>query len=576
MTGAFPAQYGNRLSGVLNFTSRKPPERSYRLSAGVNFLDMRAMSEGVFAGRRGSWLLTARRGYAEYLTPAAVDSEYNLRPVYYDAFARLGYALSDKHVLTAHVLFAEDHFEFSRDRGVAGDGRTRSLYGWLTLESSCSARLSSMTVLSLAGWSHNRSGLSEPILWSRRFPLSDLGDADQSGLRQDWVYSWSEALQLTWGGELRYEAAGYDYERLYQLRYDWDDSGYSYYWVGRDTDTSTTSWISSGYLSGRLRIIPALTLEPGIRCDHASHIGGTYIDPRMSIVWRPAKHTVFRLGSGRYHQYQTVDGLSVGDGELTFTPPEQAIHVVAGIDQSIGRGVGLRVEAYRKSYSHLRPRYQNGTNQFAIFPEAYEDRVRVDRDHAIARGLDVQIEKAPGTLGWRLCYTLASATEYINGAHMGRSFAWFPAEIPAPYDRRHMLMAEVNLRPNRSWHFGLAWQYHTGAPYTEMTVTTTWWWHPGTDPVKVPVVSPGKLNDCRYPAYHRLDLRADRLWTTPIGKVTVFLELINLYGRDNIRAATYELESVGPPNDQGWNLDRTNWYWMPFIPSIGVRWTWEG
>ncbi|MBU0985437.1 MAG: TonB-dependent receptor, partial [candidate division Zixibacteria bacterium] len=67
LTGGFSAAYGNRKSAVFDLQSRRPPQNGARMSAGVSLLNARAMSEGTFLDRRGSWLVSARRGYAELI-----------------------------------------------------------------------------------------------------------------------------------------------------------------------------------------------------------------------------------------------------------------------------------------------------------------------------------------------------------------------------------------------------------------------------------------------------------------------------------------------------------------------------
>lgn len=65
ITGGFPAEFGNRLSGVFDITSAAPNAARRRTSLGISFLNARFMSEGTFAGDQGQWLFSARRGYLD-------------------------------------------------------------------------------------------------------------------------------------------------------------------------------------------------------------------------------------------------------------------------------------------------------------------------------------------------------------------------------------------------------------------------------------------------------------------------------------------------------------------------------
>lgn len=63
MTGGFPAEYGDRTSGVFNIKSASAPAGAQRLSVGASFMNIRLLLEG--ATDRSAWLLSARRGYLD-------------------------------------------------------------------------------------------------------------------------------------------------------------------------------------------------------------------------------------------------------------------------------------------------------------------------------------------------------------------------------------------------------------------------------------------------------------------------------------------------------------------------------
>ncbi len=65
MTGGFPAQYGNKRSGVFDITSRTPETDRVRASVGLSFMNARAMASGPLGNHRGSWLASARSGYMD-------------------------------------------------------------------------------------------------------------------------------------------------------------------------------------------------------------------------------------------------------------------------------------------------------------------------------------------------------------------------------------------------------------------------------------------------------------------------------------------------------------------------------
>ncbi len=67
LTGGFPARYGDKRSGVMNISSRAPREDGTHLTFGASFSNAHALGEGTFANRKGSWLLSGRRGFVDLL-----------------------------------------------------------------------------------------------------------------------------------------------------------------------------------------------------------------------------------------------------------------------------------------------------------------------------------------------------------------------------------------------------------------------------------------------------------------------------------------------------------------------------
>ena len=63
--GAFPAQYGGRLSSVVNFTMREGNLKKFSGLGAIGLLSSRAMLEGPIVKNRASFLITGRRTYLD-------------------------------------------------------------------------------------------------------------------------------------------------------------------------------------------------------------------------------------------------------------------------------------------------------------------------------------------------------------------------------------------------------------------------------------------------------------------------------------------------------------------------------
>ena len=572
MTGAFPVEYGDRLSGVFNIESSRPRDEKTRTSLGLSFTNARLLSEGSFQQGRGEWLVVARRGYVDLLLKLAKkDDEVQLS--YYDVFGKLRYRLNDKHTLALHVLRANDDVRWADpdllnlDRGRWRDGAT---YGWLTWTAMPHPRLLAQTVLSAGTLDQRRNATfisnGTGVLWS---VVADDRDAEHYGLKQDWTLDLSDHLLLKAGASFRHFKAGYDYYHQHRTSQQVIDGV-----LVLDFDTTQTRLQPSGnqmsaYVGGRFRPWRALTVEGGLRYDETRWTDDRRWSPRLNLAYALGKRTTLRLGWGRFTQTQGIHQVRVEDGDNAFYPSETAEHRVAGLEHFLGKGLTLRVEAYHKQLSDLRPRYQNlldGAIDNQRFPEVEEDRIRLEPSHGTAKGLEFFVKKQNGKrFNWWASYSLAVAEDYVAQVVLPPHFEGVVAAeniagtmVLRPFDQRHTVYADAGYRLNEKWGFNVAFQFHSGWPYTL-----------STQQPDLRLLDFGAVNGERASPYHRLDARINRYFTFSNSRLTTFVEFLNLLDTNNLRRATDQVHT-GPDGERV--VQRVEKHWTTLIPSFGLRW----
>ncbi len=150
---------------------------------------------------------------------------------------------------------------------------------------------------------------------------------------------------------------------------------------------------------------------------------------------------------------------------------------MAGLEHVFGTGLTLRVEAYHKKLSDLRPRSQNlrdGATGNPQFPEIEEDRIRLLPSHGTAKGLELFVKKDNGDrFNWWASYSLAVAEDYVAEVVLPPHFEGVVAAeniagtmVLRPFDQRHTFYGDAGYRLNEKWGFNVAFQVHTGWPYT--------------------------------------------------------------------------------------------------------------
>ena len=505
MTGAFPAEYGDRLSGVFDMKSAKPSVGLRRTSLAISFMNTRFLSEGYFNDQKGHWLVAARRGYLD-LVLKLIGEDENISPTYYDISGKIAYDLNAKHSLSGHMLWAEDDLDLVEDEDTTNTGYGNG-YTWLTWRANLHPKLFARTVFSVGRVDLNRRGTDI----SRRdgeifFEVKEKCAFNILGLKQDWSTELSDRHLLTAGFNVKRLTASYDYMNMDRISTRIVDGR-----VFGEFNTIESNLSPSGvqvgvYLGDRLRLTDPLTAEVGVRYDHTSWADDNTVSPRLNLAYVLGERTVLRGGWGRFYQTQGIHELHVQDGDENFYPAELAEHRVVGLEHVFDNEVSLRVEAYQKMLSDIHPRYQNLFNEVEFFPEVVGDRIRLEPEDGEAKGIEIFLKRDTGDrLSWWASYGLAFAEDGINGR-----------TVPRNRDQRHTVYLDLNYRPNEKWRINVAWQFHTGWPYTAQI----------SEPIFLPDgtffgrdIFFGPVNGERFPPYHRLDFRVHRYFhfaTSPI------------------------------------------------------------
>ena len=111
--GGFTAKYGDRMTGVLDMVTRSP--KATRAGIGISLTTAWANAGGLFSGGKGSWLVSGRRGYLDFILKAVGDDDDEgepPKPRYWDAFGKLAYAPSPNHSFSLTFLLADDDLLF--------------------------------------------------------------------------------------------------------------------------------------------------------------------------------------------------------------------------------------------------------------------------------------------------------------------------------------------------------------------------------------------------------------------------------------------------------------------------------
>jgi hypothetical protein len=309
----------------------------------------------------------------------------------------------------------------------------------------------------------------------------------------------------------------------------------------------------AAYVDYTAKWLPQIETVIGLRYDYSELIKKDDVSSKLSFIYHFTSKMKAHAFVGQVYEYPTVMTAFTRDvpinmnTELEKLRSESATHVVLGFDRDWGNDIFSKVELYYKAYGDL------------LLPQDRISYLPKNSGEGYARGLEITLEKAKGENGWfsgLLSYSLAKS-EYRDR----QDKIW----IPFNYDRRHGLSVMADATIHRNWGANAVWRYDSGLPYNKIYGYTHDLQRDRSRYTK------SMLNDSRYSGYSRVDLRFYYRTNIKATRLTVYLDLLNVFNQKNIYERMYYVldeDIVDMPNVSIFKYATI--YNMPFIPSLGV------
>ena len=548
-SGGFPVTYGDRMSSIIDAASLDPVQARY-YEAGLSLFHAHALASSQFADGRGQGLISVRRGNIGDLARYS-EKDFG-KPEYFDGFAKLDYRFSDATRASFDVLGSSDRILAIRNSGMErANAEYRNSYAWGALEHDWADGAQSRVILSYTDVDNRRTGeIDEP--GKRSVRVRDIRNFHVVGVRADHMFE-ARGLDHRIGAEVRRLSGSYDYESevRFEPGFPHPDSGAMQ--LRRVAAPKPDGLESAAWWDGRIALGSRWTVQAGLRVDAQQYDGAVdaeQFSPRLNVLYQPGEVTRWRAGWGRFFQPQAINELQVEDGVERFQPAQYADHIILSVDHTLRTGLDLRIEAYRKDYGRLTPRFENLFNPLALLPETEFDRVMIAPDSARAEGIEVLLRwrSQDAWRGW-FGYAWSQVQDRIDGRDVLRS-----------WDQTHTINLGVRWESG-PWAVTATNTFHSGWPTTGLSLSTT------SSGAVQPVI--GERNADRFDDYNSLDLRVTRTFALPRGALDVFIELSNAMSRENPCCVEY---AVTEHPDGSVTLEDDIDSWLPLVPSVGVFW----
>lgn len=533
--GNFSARYGRLAGGVIEAKVRDPKADRAHFMLELSALDSFALAEGPIA-ENTSVAVAARRSNIDFFFEALLDDDSTAvvaAPVYWDYQAIVAHRFGSRHRLRAMAYGSSDSFEIfvgkaSEDPALHGKfGASETFH---RLQVSLESQLADAVTQKLMV-----AGAIDPGEGQFGSVNFDYTSAPITA-RAEWSLFAAPWLSFDTGLDAQ----------LLLLRFRYDGpapapaegspaQGSAASESTKPVESHMENARPAAYAAASIRPARTLLLIPSVRADYYTDTRSWRVDPRFSGRWELAANTTLKGGAGAYSQppeyWETIEGF--GNPALR---PYRTLQGSLGAEQQLGRNLRVDLDGFYKRWQDrvvgtpggAPPIYVNGGTGNAYGAELL---------------LDWQVSAKTRAL---LAYTVSRSVRRDGRDAETRLF---------DRDQTHNLSLSASVDLGRGWQAGARFRYVSGDPYSAVQAAV---YDASTDTYR-PLY--GALNAERQPAFHQLDLRVDKLWKIGPVDLTTYLEVMNVYNRENHERIRYSFDYSQTAPVAG----------LPFFPNLGVR-----
>jgi hypothetical protein len=322
-------------------------------------------------------------------------------------------------------------------------------------------------------------------------------------------------------------------------------------------------------------------IEPSFRLQYYASLSTASPEPRLAVKYNVTNHFRLKFAGGLYSQnlisarsdrdvVNLFYGILAGpdnlpayfDGEPVTNALQRATHLILGTEIDISGKVSVNLEGYYKIFNQL-----TNLNRNKIYDEDKnpEQPALLKEDFIIekgdAYGIDMTLKYDQKHFYFWVVYSYAFVNRFYEDIDSVLQH-YYPH-----FDRRHNinLVGTYRFGSQMTWEVSARWNFGSGFPFTQTqgyyeknTFDDGIYSDYLTDNGELGIIY-GDLNEGRLPTYHRLDLNfKKRFYLSEVSKIDIDLSLVNVYNRENV---FYRDRITGEIVNQ-----------LPFMPSLGITW----
>ncbi len=560
-TGGFNAQYGGRISSIMDVKTRDGNKKNLAGKIGLNTFGAKAILEGPLSkekksgGAASSFILTGKTSY--------LDKTSKVLYPYADS-AGLPFTFTD--------LYGKVSF----------NGENGSKFNLFGFNYNDQVTYQSISNLKWNTWGIGSNFLLIPaasnILVDGNFAYSQydiIFEEENSNARSSSIDGFNFDMNFTY------------FKGDNEIKYGFQVLGFStnfnfFNSLNRKITQEAFTTELSGYFKYQLNL-GKLVLDPGMRVQYYASLSTFSPEPRIGVKYNVSDKIRLKGAAGIYSQnlissnsdrdvVNLFNGFLSGPENLQDSvyyangtakerkhELQKANHLIIGGEIDLTRRINLNIEGYYKDFTQL-----SNINRNKIFDDNPDNADRPDifkKDFVVetgdAYGFDVVVKYDFKRFYFWTVYSWSKSSRF-DGVQEYRPI----------FDRRHNvnLVGNYKFGEDLDWEFSVRWNFGSGFPFTQTQgfyeqynfsdgINTDYTTQNGDLGI-----SYGNLNEGRLPNYHRLDLNIKKVfYISENSELNVNLGVTNAYNRDNI----FYFDRV--------NFERVNQ--LPILPSLGMNLT---
>ena len=468
--GGIPAQYGGRLSSILDVRTKDGNTKKLGGSAGIGLLASRFMLEGPIKQDESSFIIAGRRSYADMFMKTNDGSKVS----FYDLNGKVNWRKNNNNRFFLSTYLGRDAMRFGND-GAFGWGNASATFRWNHL---FNERLFSNTSFIFSNFDYSLETFDEAqgLRWD--------SSIQQASFKEDFSYYINPKNEI-----------GFGYHGSYRRFKPGKIEPNSEISIFKSTELESMYALDHAlYFGNEQQVSDKFTIQYGLRYSIFQNVGKStvyeYADPQDNIDIERVDSTSY----GRLENIKTFYNLeprfsarylvnSQSAIKASYNRMVQNVHLLSNSVVSLPFNTWMPSSTYvdpQKSDQYALGYFRNlKENMFEFSVEAYYKKmqnttafadnanvffnedltVEMRSGKADSYGLEFLVKKNKGDFTGFMSYTWSKTETEIEGINGGNPF-------PSSHDRRHNLSVVGTYKVNEKWTLGSSFVYNSGRPFT--------------------------------------------------------------------------------------------------------------